>query len=81
MGRYIGNPELELNAPFLEEWSERISAWLREGTTVYWFMHCPEESRSPRLCRTFQRQLAALGAVPPLPWVDDEPPIQQISLF
>jgi uncharacterized protein YecE (DUF72 family) len=83
--RYIGHPNLALNAALLDEWAERVANWLAEGTQVYFFMHCPDEARSPALCRDFQRRLAAHGAAPPLPWDSadppDEPPSAQLSLF
>lgn len=84
--RYIGHPDHDLNGPLLDEWAARVAAWLADGTDVYFFCHCPDESRSPALCRAFQRRLLALGAVPPLPWdsIDDPPPEappEQLSLF
>jgi uncharacterized protein YecE (DUF72 family) len=66
--RYIGHPELPLNAPFLDEWAERVAAWLAEGTEVYFFCHCPDERRSPELCRDFQARLEQVTDVPLLPW-------------
>jgi hypothetical protein len=49
-------------------------------------MHCPDEARSPALCRAIQRRLDALGAAPPLPWdgladASPEAPPAQLSLF
>ncbi len=83
MVRYIGHPTPELNDPFLDEWAERLAAWLAEGATVYMFMHCPDEARSPALCRAIQARLERLGAAPPLPWDDETPPPEpeQLSLF
>src|SRR5262249_50805336 len=66
--RYIGHPDPSLNAPLLDEWAERVARWLNEGTEVYFFCHCPEEKRSPALCREFQRRLERLADIPPLPW-------------
>jgi uncharacterized protein YecE (DUF72 family) len=84
MLRYIGHPEPERNAALLDEWAERLAGWLAEGSEVYCFMHCPDEARSPALCRAIQRRLEALGAVPPLPTgAGDDPPAppEQLSLF
>lgn len=66
--RYIGHPDIERNAPLLDEWANRVAGWLNEGVQVYVFMHCPVEERSPALCRALQQRLAGLAAVPPLPW-------------
>ncbi|HEU4329092.1 MAG TPA: DUF72 domain-containing protein [Roseiflexaceae bacterium] len=78
--RYIGHPDLPLNDPLLDEWAARIAEWLREGTTVYAFMHCPIEARSPLICRALQRRIERLAPVPPLPWDTLDQPTQQ-SLF
>ncbi len=86
MLRYIGHPDPERNQPWIDEWAPRIAAWLAEGTAVFCFMHCPDEARSPALCRAIQGRLRALGAAPPLPWDSvaeappDAPP-EQLSLF
>lgn len=66
--RFIGHPDHDLNAPFLDEWAERVAAWLEQGIQVYFFCHCPDERRSPGLCREFQTRLEKLADVPPLPW-------------
>ncbi|HMQ30087.1 MAG TPA: DUF72 domain-containing protein [Chloroflexaceae bacterium] len=79
--RYIGHPDLALNGPFLDEWAGRVAAWLAEGTTVYFFCHCPDERLSPRICRTFHARLARLVELPPLGWGADEPPPEQLSMF
>ena len=84
MVRYIGHPEPAENDAYLDEWAARIARWLAEGTRVYLFMHCPDEARSPALCRAIQACLEQLGAVPPLPWGRDEPPPappEQLRLF
>jgi len=76
--RCIGHPTTELNAPLLDEWAARLAGWLAEGTTVYLFMHCPDERRSPGLCRDVQARLEQLTSVPALPWNQiDRPPLQQ----
>lgn len=80
--RYIGNPQLELNDALLDEWAARLAQWLREGTHVYCFMHCPDEARSPALCRALYRRLERLVPLPPLPW-DSFPAesAEQTSMF
>ena len=81
MIRYIGHPTPELNEPFLDEWAARVAAWLAAGIEVFFFCHCPDERRSPALCRAFHQRLARLAAVPPLPWdtLNDAP--EQLTLF
>ncbi len=79
--RYIGHPDLTENDVWLAEWASRIAEWLREGTEIYWFMHCPDERHSPALCRAFQQRLEQHIAIPPLPWNNLDPGLTQTSLF
>ncbi|MBK9710019.1 MAG: DUF72 domain-containing protein [Kouleothrix sp.] len=79
--RYIGHPTLELNEPLLDEWAARVAQWLADGTAVYFFCHCPDERRSPALCREFQRRLERLADIPPLPWGLLDQGMQQTTLF
>src|ERR1019366_2623864 len=44
--RYIGNPDMEINAPFLAESAQTLGQWLLAGTTIYSFCHCPFEKYS-----------------------------------
>jgi uncharacterized protein YecE (DUF72 family) len=79
--RYIGHPTLELNEPLLDEWAKRVAKWLADGTEVYFFCHCPDERRSPALCRDFQRRLERVADVPPLPWDGLDAGMEQATLF
>jgi len=79
--RYIGHPTPELIGPLLDEWAQRVAKWLADGTEVYFFCHCPDERRSPALCRDFQHHLERLADVPPLPWDEQDGGMQQAMLF
>lgn len=80
--RYISHPELDKNRDFLAGWVERVGEWLTQGLTVYFFVHCPDETQSPAIARYFQMQLEKAGIdVPPLPWSLLESPPQQLGLF
>jgi len=79
--RYIGHPDPALNAPLLDAWAARVASWLADGTTVYFFCHCPDERRSPALCRAFQRRLERIADVPPLPWDALDTGMQQATMF
>ena len=69
MVRFISHPELEVNLPYLRRWARFIERELSSGVTVYFFVHCPEEERSPGIARRFQAMLEEEGVpVPPLPW-------------
>jgi uncharacterized protein YecE (DUF72 family) len=80
--RYISHPTLEMNQPFMQEWVAHIDEWLRQGTRIYFFVHCPVEERSPANARYFQRLLEQQNVeVPSLPWNNLEPPPTQLSLL
>jgi len=79
--RYIGHPTAELNGPLLDEWAKRVARWLADGTEVYFFCHCPDERRSPELCRDFQHRLERVADVPRLPWDEQDGGMQQATLF
>jgi uncharacterized protein YecE (DUF72 family) len=83
--RYIGHPQIELNATLLDEWADRFAGWLKEGADIFAFCHCPDETQSPQICRELQQRVAARIKIDPLPWDDvsrgDISTYQQGSLF
>ncbi len=80
--RYISHPELDRNLDFLASWVQQVGEWLAQGLSVYFFVHCPNEARSPNIARYFQAQLEKAGVdVPPLPWSLIKAPPQQLGLF
>jgi uncharacterized protein YecE (DUF72 family) len=67
--RYISHPDPAMNSLYLQEWAELVDQWLRQGTQIFFFVHCPVEARSPSHAHDFQHRLEQQGAaVPPLPW-------------
>ncbi|MBM0743339.1 DUF72 domain-containing protein [Phormidium sp. CLA17] len=80
--RYISHPNPETNLPFLQDWLTYIDQWLRQGTHIYLFVHCPLEARSPANARYFHHLLEQYGApIPPLPWNTLDHPPTQLSLL
>jgi uncharacterized protein YecE (DUF72 family) len=80
--RYISHPDPETNLPFLQDWLMHIDQWLRQGTRIYLFVHCPLEARSPANARYFHHLLEQHGApIPPLPWDAIAQPPTQLSLL
>ena len=80
--RYISHPDLERNYNFLAEWVHYVGTWLAQGRSVYFFVHCPNEAKSPAIARYFQEQLEKAGLeIPPLPWSLLQAPPQQLGLF
>ena len=67
--RYIGHPQFETNAQFLNEWVDYLTSWLGEGgTEAYVFCHCPDERLDPWLCRQLYQRVAERLSLPGLPW-------------
>ncbi|MBE7380048.1 MAG: DUF72 domain-containing protein [Leptolyngbya sp. SIO1E4] len=80
--RYISHPDLNFNEPYLMEWVPRLHSWLQSGKTVYLFIHCPDEARSPGMARHFYEALKVTDpSLPSLPWDAIAPPASQLSLF
>lgn len=80
--RYIGHPQMEINQPFLEEWSRYLTEQLRAGSDAYVFCHSPDNLLAPQLCREFQRRVSAEVAIPSLPWdEEDADHLEQGRLF
>lgn len=80
--RYISHPNLSFNQPYLLEWVPQLQHWLQAGKTVYLFIHCPDEARSPAIARHFYGALQqAVPALPALPWDTSERSPAQLSLF
>ena len=82
--RFISHPERQYNLSYLKQWVGQIDRWLSQGKTIYFFVHCPQEVRSPDTARFFHSWLKKyinLSDVPPLPWNTLEPQPTQLSLF
>ncbi len=78
--RYIGHPDAEVNAPFLDEWAQQLGQWLTQGLTLYVFCHCPFEVHSPDICVELYRRVAKIVALPALPYsgaASDTTPAQE----
>lgn len=80
--RYISHPDWQFNEEYVKEWVPRLQYWLVQGKTVYLFIHCPDEARSPRFAHHFYDALKRVHPdLPTLPWDRIEPPAAQLSLF
>jgi uncharacterized protein YecE (DUF72 family) len=79
--RYIGHPEMTVNEPFFEEWTQQLGQWLKQGKTLYVFCHCPDEARTPALCAALYQRVQAFVTLPPLPWQPEPPTVQPMTLF
>ncbi len=80
--RFISHPEGHYNHAYLQEWVKRVGQWMKQGTDIYFFVHCPVEERSPFTARDFYRLLVEKRVkLPPLPWDRLKAPPEQLSLF
>jgi uncharacterized protein YecE (DUF72 family) len=72
--RFISHPIREANQAFLDEWVIRVDRWLKQGTSIYFFVHCPLEEESPLNALHFQTLLDQRGVeTGGLPWKALEP--------
>ncbi|MCC0175428.1 DUF72 domain-containing protein [Waterburya agarophytonicola K14] len=72
----------QYNQSYLEEWAVNLNDWLRQGKTIYFFVHCPQELRSPNTANYFQSLLNQKDTnIPALPWNKIDPHPTQLSLF
>lgn len=81
--RFVGQNAVEPAREYLRDWIEPVGDWLRNGKSVYFYTHTPDDKRAPGLARLFEQMLQL--AVPELPLLPDfhhagiEP--QQAGLF
>ncbi len=82
MVRFISHPDSRYNTSYLQEWVQQIHQWWTSGKSIYFFIHCPDEARSPHTALAFQALLEQASVpVSPIPWQQLPPEPQQLSLF
>lgn len=79
MIRFVGRNAIESVDFWLKEVAEKVASWISEGKHPYVFMHTPDDSRAPYLCRQFHELLK--GRVPNLPDLVFPKKEEQIELF
>jgi uncharacterized protein YecE (DUF72 family) len=80
--RLISHPEAQYNQTYLEVWVKQVKAWIVAGKTVYFFVHCPQEERSPKTAHYFQNLMAQQGVVAESAKLNPEiPQDRQLKLF
>ena len=82
--RFISHPNQKYNQDYLRQWVKYLHAWFHQGISVYFFVHCPQEVRSPMIAKYFYSLLQKADldlALPPLPWNSISPYPQQLNLF
>ena len=82
--RFISHPQKQYNQTYLKQWAATLNHWLCQGKTIYFFVHCPQEVRSPDTAKYFysvlKQQYDALDSTA-LPWKNLEPQPTQLTLF
>ena len=79
--RFISHPEMEYNRTYLDDWAKQVSKWLEADITVYFFVHCPIEEKSPSTANYFKNLLATEGVMTDKITTDNiEKPVQ-LNLF
>ena len=87
MLRFVGHNRTEPNLPRLQELAVAVAKWIRAGKRPFVFLHSPDESYAPGLCRTFHQLLQAqlpgldLGNVPEKYLPEEGAGGAQLSLF
>ncbi|MBE9046240.1 DUF72 domain-containing protein [Pleurocapsales cyanobacterium LEGE 10410] len=77
--RLITHPNPQYNS-YLEQWANQVSDWLTQGKTIYFFVHCPQESRSPSTAKYFHSLIEKRIPSLSLPW-NQISHSTQLSLF
>lgn len=80
--RFISHPQSQYNQSYLETWVTDVNKWLSQGKRVYFFVHCPQEVRSPGTAKYFYSLLKSNNVdLPELPWNSIQPEPTQLQLF
>lgn len=79
MIRFVGRNAIESVHRWQVEVAERVALWIQEGKHPYVFMHTPDDTLAPYLCRQFHQLLQA--QIPTLPDLVFPQKQEQIELF
>lgn len=82
--RFVGQPAVADNDPWLTEWAAAVGAWLAAGDEVFFFLHNPDDTHAPAMARRFHGLVNPHWPLPPLPeWgaAPAAPSPHQPSLF
>lgn len=80
--RFVGDPIIEKNEAYLQQWAKQVAQWLDQGLQPFVFMHAPDDIDAPRVARYFHMLLRALcenaGNLPAWPCEKEQ---NQLQLF
>jgi len=61
--RFIGHPDLALNEVYLNQWAQKLLAWMQAGLEPYVFVHSSDNVAAPTLAVALEQKVASLGAL------------------
>ncbi|WP_313644967.1 DUF72 domain-containing protein [Pseudomonas sp.] len=80
--RFIGQPQVAGNEPFLTPWVDKIALWIEEGRRPYMFLHTADNHQAAALAQRFhQRLMARLPGLAALPELPRAPEVEQLGLL
>ncbi|WP_263141290.1 DUF72 domain-containing protein [Pseudomonas sp. RIT-PI-AD] len=85
--RFIGGPDLEANAVYLDPWLDKVAAWIERGLTPYVFLHTPDNHLAAAQAQRFHAALGQrLPGLPPLAYASlrhdaESAPAEQLDLL
>ena len=69
--RFIGRTDDGANPEFWAPWVAKLAGWVADGRSPYFFMHTPDNERSPALARRVENEVRAHLDLPLLAALDD----------
>jgi len=78
--RFVGQPRVADNLPWVEAWAERVGAWLAAGDDVYFFTHLPDDTDAPDLARLVHARVSERFRLPSFGGAEPPPPTQPTLL-
>jgi uncharacterized protein YecE (DUF72 family) len=83
MLRLVGRNRIEEVDSYLDQWSDTIADWLRNGLVPYIFTHTPDDQFAPQMAQLLHEKLRQrIPALPKLTWQSAQPRgAQQLDLF
>jgi uncharacterized protein YecE (DUF72 family) len=79
--RFVAHPVPSVNAALLARWAAVFAGWIGGGRRPTFFMHCPDNTLSPQLARSFDTLLRARVDMPALPAFPGPEAVPQLALL
>lgn len=80
--RFIGQPEVIGNEPFLTPWVSKVAEWIEAGLSPYVFLHTSDNQQAAALAQHFHQRLSErLPGLPALAELPRAPEVEQLGLL